>query len=151
MNFLYCDEDYRKARDVGVPMVSAFNIANSHLLWTREAYPTRAYQTLGNAGAAMKPKKAAADDPSVAKGLPEGVGVGDPEHLIATIKRWESIGVTGINFLVNAMEMIPQQQVLDSMRLFAREVMPGFRSAAELAAPVYTPSGTPVAASVGLH
>jgi hypothetical protein len=99
----------------------------------------------------MKPKKAAADDPSVAKGLPEGVGVGDPEHLVETIKRWEAIGVTGINFLVNAMEMIPQQQVLDSMRLFAREVMPVFRSAEELAAPVSTPSGTPAAASVGLH
>ena len=140
MNFLYCDEDYRKAAEVGVPMVSAFNIANSHLFWTREAYPTRAYQTLGNAGAAMKPRKAAADDPSVAKGLPEGVGVGDPEHLITTIKRWESIGVTGINFLVNAMEMIPQQQVLASMRLFAREVMPKFRSAEALAAPVYAPS-----------
>jgi alkanesulfonate monooxygenase SsuD/methylene tetrahydromethanopterin reductase-like flavin-dependent oxidoreductase (luciferase family) len=143
MNFLYCHEDYRKARDIGVPMVTSFNIANSHLYWTREAYPTRAYQTLGNAGAAMKPRKPAADDPSVAKGLPEGVGVGDPEHLIRTIKRWEDIGVTGINFLLNAMEMIPQQQVLDSMRLFAKEVMPKFRNGEDAAAPVSAPSRVP--------
>jgi alkanesulfonate monooxygenase SsuD/methylene tetrahydromethanopterin reductase-like flavin-dependent oxidoreductase (luciferase family) len=143
MNFLYCDEDYRKAGDIGVPMVTSFNIANSHLYWTREAYPTRAYQTLGNAGAAMKPRKPAADDPSVAKGLPEGVGVGDPEHLIRTIKRWEDIGVTGINFLLNAMEMIPQQQVLDSMRLFAKEVMPKFRNGEDAAAPVSAPSRVP--------
>jgi alkanesulfonate monooxygenase SsuD/methylene tetrahydromethanopterin reductase-like flavin-dependent oxidoreductase (luciferase family) len=147
MNFLYCHEDYRQARDIGVPMVGAFNVANSHLFWTREAYPTQAYQTLGNAGAAMKAQKPAADDPSVAKGLPEGVGVGDPEHLIATIKRWESIGVTGINFLLNAMELIPQQQVLESMRLFAREVMPKFRTQAELREPVYAPGRSATAAS----
>ncbi len=143
MNFLYCDEDYRKARDIGVPMVNAFNVANTHLYWTREAYPTRAYQTLGNAGAGMKAKKTAVDNPSLAKGLPEGVGVGDPEHLINTIKKWEEIGVTGINFLLNAMEMVPQEQVLASMKLFAKEVMPRFRSKEDLAAPVYTPTSLP--------
>jgi hypothetical protein len=139
MNFLYCHEDYRVAREVGVPMVNAFNVANSHLFWTREAYPTQAYKTLGNAGAAMKPGKRA-EDPSAAKGLPEGIGVGDPEHLVKTIKRWESIGVTGINFLLNAMEMIPQAQVLDSLRLFASEVLPQFRSAAQRRAPVWAPT-----------
>ena len=121
-------------------MVNAFNIANSHLYWTREAYPTRAYQTLGNAGAAMKARKPPADDPSIAKGLPEGVGVGDPEHLVRTIKRWEDIGVTGINFLLNAMEMIPHEAVLDSLRLFAREVMPQFRTEAQRRSPVYAPT-----------
>ncbi|MBT5204871.1 MAG: LLM class flavin-dependent oxidoreductase [Gammaproteobacteria bacterium] len=145
MNFLYCHEDYRKARRVGLPMVNSFNIANTHLYWTREAYPTRAYQTLGNAGAHMKPKKPAVDDPSVVKGLPEGVGIGDPEHLIQTIKKWESIGVTGINFLLNAMEMIPQQQVKDSMKLFAREVMPKFHRPAQIDEAVFTPSGTAAA------
>ena len=88
----------------------------------------------------MKAKKPPADDPSVAKGLPEGVGVGDPDHLIRTIKRWEDIGVTGINFLLNAMEMIPQEQVLASLRLFAEEVMPQFRTAEERAAPVFAPT-----------
>jgi hypothetical protein len=43
---------------------------------------------------------------------------------------WESIGVDAINFLVNTAETIPQDQVLDSMRLFAREVMPHFASGA---------------------
>ena len=140
MNFLYCHEDYRKARQIGLPMVNSFNVANTHLYWTREAYPTRAYQTLGNAGAHMKPKKPAVDDPGVAKGLPEGVGIGDPEHLIETIKRWESIGVTGINFLLNAMEMIPQQKVMESMRLFAREVMPKFQTSDQVSEAVFTPS-----------
>ena len=33
-------------------------------------------------------------------------------------------------FLLNAMEVIPQPEVLDSLRLFAREVMPAFDQAA---------------------
>ena len=42
------------------------------------------------------------------------------------MKRWESIGVDEINFLLNAVELLPQEQVLESLRLFAREVMPVF-------------------------
>ena len=34
-----------------------------------------------------------------------------------------------VNFLLNAMEIIPQADVLASLRLFAREVMPAFRDA----------------------
>jgi hypothetical protein len=41
------------------------------------------------------------------------------------------------------MEMVPQQAVLDSMRLFAREVMPQFGSAADARLPVYTPAALP--------
>ena len=33
-----------------------------------------------------------------------------------------------INFLLNAVEVLPQEQVLESLRLFAREVMPAFGS-----------------------
>ncbi len=95
----------------------------------------------------MRAKKPAADDPSVAKGLPEGLGVGDPDHLIRTIKTWESIGVTGINFLLNAMEMVPQEQVLESMRLFAREVMPHFQEPDERDRPVWSPAGLPQVAA----
>ena len=38
-------------------------------------------------------------------------------------------GLTGINFLLNGLETIPQQQVLESLRLFASEVMPQFTTA----------------------
>ena len=43
------------------------------------------------------------------------------------MKEWESLGVDQVNFLLNAMEMIPQEKVLASLRLFAAEVMPQFR------------------------
>jgi len=59
--------------------------------------------------------------------VPEGVCIGDPPAIIDAIKRWESVGVDQVNFLVNACEALPQDQVLESLRLFAEEVIPAFR------------------------
>ena len=106
-------------------MVGQFGLANSHLMWTREAYPTRAYQSLANL--APKTDGSKSGGPGDQFGIPEGICVGNPDIIVAALKRWESLGLTGINFLVNAMECVPQEQVLASMRLFAREVMPHFR------------------------
>jgi hypothetical protein len=39
-----------------------------------------------------------------------------------------------VNFLLNALETVPQQKVLDSLRLFAKEVMPHFQSASDASA-----------------
>ena len=58
--------------------------------------------------------------------VPEGMCLGDPHQVIQAIKRWESIGVDQINFLLNSVEVLPQGQVLESLRLFARAVMPSF-------------------------
>ena len=65
--------------------------------------------------------------------------IGDPRRIIEVTKRWESIGVDNVNFLLNAAEVLEQHEVLESMRLFAREVMPAFpRPAREAAAlPLY--------------
>ena len=52
--------------------------------------------------------------------------IGDPTHITRAVKEWESIGVDQINFMLNTTEVLSQQQVLDSLRLFAREVMPAF-------------------------
>ena len=45
------------------------------------------------------------------------------------MKKWEACGVDRVNFLLNCMEEIPQDNVLASLRLFAKEVMPHFQSA----------------------
>jgi hypothetical protein len=37
------------------------------------------------------------------------------------------VGADRINFLLNAAETVPQDEVLASMRLFAKEVMPKFQ------------------------
>jgi alkanesulfonate monooxygenase SsuD/methylene tetrahydromethanopterin reductase-like flavin-dependent oxidoreductase (luciferase family) len=124
LNFLYCHEDPELAAKRGLQMMGLFGLANAHLLWTREAYPTRAYQSLGN----LAPSGSTdAGDPGRDRGVPEGMAIGDPDAIVRAIERWESIGVNGINFLLNAMETLPQEQVLESLRLFAREVMPSFK------------------------
>jgi len=62
--------------------------------------------------------------------VPDGICIGDPAGIIAAAKRWESIGVDQINFLLNASEVLSQDQVLASLRLFAKEVMPLFEDSA---------------------
>jgi len=125
-NFLYCHEDLDRAAEVGGRMAARFALANSHLLWTREAYPTSAYQSLGNLApsAAAKRETGAPGDRAP---LPEGVAIGDPARIVDDIRRWEGIGIDGINFMLNALEDVPQEDVLASLRLFAAEVMPKFR------------------------
>ncbi len=49
------------------------------------------------------------------------------------LKKWESVGCDRVNFLLNALETVPQQKVLDSLRLFAKEVMPHFQGASDSA------------------
>lgn len=124
-NFLYCHEDLDVAAAVGGAMAAAFYQENSHLLWTREAFPTSAYQSLGNQ--ATKQMKEAGT-PGDRRALPEGIAIGDPDRLIDELRRWEAVGIDGVNFICNTCEQIPQEQVLDSLRLFAAEVLPKFRA-----------------------
>jgi alkanesulfonate monooxygenase SsuD/methylene tetrahydromethanopterin reductase-like flavin-dependent oxidoreductase (luciferase family) len=134
LNYLYCHEDHDRARRTGMRMVNEFRLTNAHLLSTREAYPTRAYQH--NALLHLVPKVVDAGDPGAGPPVPEGTVVGDPAHVLAAIRHWESIGVDQVNVIVNALEVIPQQEVLDSLRLFAAEVLPAFRPPSTVAAAV---------------
>ena len=95
-NFLYCHEDLDRAAAVGGAMAASFYTENSHLLWTREAYPTSAYQSLGNQ-ATKQMKEAGA--PGDKRALPEGIAIGDPHRLIEELRKWESVGVDGVNFI----------------------------------------------------
>jgi alkanesulfonate monooxygenase SsuD/methylene tetrahydromethanopterin reductase-like flavin-dependent oxidoreductase (luciferase family) len=128
LNFLYCDEDAKTAAARGLQLLGGFGLLNSHLLFTREAYPTPAYGLLANLAPAPRGESAS---PAEGRGVPEGVCIGDPPAIVRAIKEWESIGVDDVNFLLNAAEVLPQEQVLASLRLFAREVMPQFQRADE--------------------
>jgi alkanesulfonate monooxygenase SsuD/methylene tetrahydromethanopterin reductase-like flavin-dependent oxidoreductase (luciferase family) len=124
LNFLYCHEDAETGRARGLQMLGQFGLLNAQLLFTREAYPTPAYGVLANLAPAPRGDPAR---PGEARGVPEGICIGDPHAIVRAIKEWESIGVDDVNFLLNAAEVLPQDQVLESLRLFAREVMPCFR------------------------
>ena len=100
-----------RPRRPGMRMVQLFGLANSHLLWTREAYPTRAYQSLGNL--APRRRDRPLGGPGDARRASRKASASAiPTTSCRVIKRWESIGVTGINFLLNALETVPQEEVL---------------------------------------
>ena len=83
-------------------------------------YSSPSYQSLGLLPALRR----AATGPDVQQA--EGMTYGDPARIIRAIKKWESLGVDCINFILNANEVVPQEQVMASLRLFAKEVMPVF-------------------------
>jgi alkanesulfonate monooxygenase SsuD/methylene tetrahydromethanopterin reductase-like flavin-dependent oxidoreductase (luciferase family) len=124
VNFLYCHPDDATGVKTGRRLQGSFGYLAGQLLSTREAYPTRSYPSLG----LLPQLRPEADGPDQGPRVPEGLCIGDPERIIKTLKGWESCNVDRVNFLLNAMETVPQQEVLDSMRLFAKEVMPKFAS-----------------------
>ena len=46
--------------------------------------------------------------------------------IIDTCKRWEAAGADQLVFMIQAREHLPQADILESLRLFGREVMPHF-------------------------
>jgi alkanesulfonate monooxygenase SsuD/methylene tetrahydromethanopterin reductase-like flavin-dependent oxidoreductase (luciferase family) len=133
VNFLYCHEDDAVAVKTGLRLTGTFNYLAAQLLAAREAYPTKSYPSLG----LLPSLRHDVAGPGDASGAPEGIAIGNPERLVRELKKWESVGVDRVNFLLNALETVPQDQVLNSLRLFAKEVMPHFEkkpSQAEAAA-----------------
>lgn len=134
VNFLYCHPDNETGIKTGMRLTGTFNYLAEQLLAARQAYPSRSYPNLGLLPALRREATA----PSEGGGAPEGTCIGNPDRIVEAIKKWEAVGVDRINFLLNANETVTQEQVLDSLRLFAKEVMPKFAG-----------SKAPVAAGVG--
>jgi alkanesulfonate monooxygenase SsuD/methylene tetrahydromethanopterin reductase-like flavin-dependent oxidoreductase (luciferase family) len=88
----------------------------------REAFPSRSYQSLG----LLPQLRRQATGPEASEQAGEGLCLGGPQRIVHALKRWEAVGVDRVNFLLNTAEVIPQSEVLESLRLFAREVMPAF-------------------------
>ncbi|MGH7813843.1 MAG: LLM class flavin-dependent oxidoreductase [Candidatus Binataceae bacterium] len=129
VNFLYCHEDEKEGAATGMRLAGAFGYMAAQLLATREAFPSKSYPSLG----LLPSLRTDASGPGDAAGVPEGISVGNPARVLRELKKWESVGVDRVNFLVNALEVVPQDQVLKSLRLFAKEVMPHFKTASDSA------------------
>jgi alkanesulfonate monooxygenase SsuD/methylene tetrahydromethanopterin reductase-like flavin-dependent oxidoreductase (luciferase family) len=124
VNFLYCHEDGETGVKTGRRLSGSFGYLAGQLLSAREAYPSRSYPSMG----LLPQLRQEQTGPDSGPRVPEGLCIGDPERIRGVVKEWESVGVDRINFLLNAMETVPQDEVLASMRLFAKEVMPHFAS-----------------------
>jgi alkanesulfonate monooxygenase SsuD/methylene tetrahydromethanopterin reductase-like flavin-dependent oxidoreductase (luciferase family) len=129
VNFLYCHEDDAEGVKVGKRLTGTFNYLAAQLLAAREAYPSKSYPSLG----LLPSLRQEASGPGDASGAPEGIAIGNPARIAREMKKWEAVGVDRVNFLLNALETVPQQKVLDSLRLFAKEVMPHFQGASDSA------------------
>ena len=125
VNFLSCSHDADHARKAGLRVASIFSYMASQLLSAKEVLPTRSYPSAGLLPALRRE----AGGPGDAAKAFRGVTMGDPDDVAAALRQWESVGYDGINFIVNFMEVLPQRYVLDSMRLFAEEVLPRFKDA----------------------
>ena len=122
INFLFCHENDEYGVRAGARLSGKFNYLAAQILPAREAYPTRSYPTVG----LLPQLRRQEAGPGETRAPPEGVCIGAPDRIVEVLKRWESTGVDRVNFLLNAGETIPQSEVLESLRLFAREVMPAF-------------------------
>jgi hypothetical protein len=60
--------------------------------------------------------------------------MGNPARITREMKKWEAVGVDRVNFLLNALETVPQEQVLNSLRVFAKHVMPHYQDSSTQAA-----------------
>ncbi len=125
-NWLYChaDDDYAKAK--GDELISTFGYMAGQTIEVSEAYPANNYTAIGLLSS-LRPDPNAPGDQK--KPPASGLCFGNPKTLIETIKRWEAAGADHLVFMIQAREHLAQKDVLDSLRLFAKEVMPHFSDA----------------------
>jgi alkanesulfonate monooxygenase SsuD/methylene tetrahydromethanopterin reductase-like flavin-dependent oxidoreductase (luciferase family) len=116
--FMYCGENDEEAKALGGMAAMQFGIRAAHLVGVGGIYPSPAY----HAHASAAPLRNRPGD--VVGPVRDGTPIGDPQHCIKQLKWWEEVGVDRMVFLINTGETIPQERVLDSLRLFASEVMP---------------------------
>ena len=110
-----------RSADLGPKLAYTFAHLAAHLVGIGSVYPTPAYKTPG----LLFALRIGTDERRPAVGaVRRGMAVGSPETVIKQLKLWEEIGVDRMVFILNTAEVIPQERVLKSLRLFAEHVMP---------------------------
>ncbi len=127
LNFLYCHQDDAQSLATGGKLIGTFLPFANQFVHAPEAIPSAQQSGLLSALRAHASHRG----PS---GPPEGMAIGNPERIIRELSKWEAMGADAVNFMLNVLETIPQEEVLASLRLFAREVMPHFRHDTQSAA-----------------
>lgn len=123
VSFMYCHEDSEQGKQTGGRLQQTFGYLASQLVSAREVYASPSYSSFGLLPQIRRADRGPASQPD----RPASMCIGNPKDIIEAVKGWESTGVDAMNFLLNANETVPQEEVLDSLRLFAREVIPHFK------------------------
>jgi alkanesulfonate monooxygenase SsuD/methylene tetrahydromethanopterin reductase-like flavin-dependent oxidoreductase (luciferase family) len=124
VNWLFCHQDGDYARSMMAKQLHAFSSMAAQTVEISQAYPSNNYGALGLLGQLRGDPNDDATKPS-----PDGLCAGTPAELVETIKGWEAAGADEMIFMINSREVIPQAEVLASLDLFSREVMPHFQKA----------------------
>ena len=131
--WMYCAPTEEEAKE-GLKAANAFYSAAGHIVGVGSIYPGPGYSAGANAAGASLGSPERVDRP-----------VGTPDQCIAAIKQWEEIGIDRMLFLIQFDQIVPQEKILSSMRLFAEQVMPHFQE--EDATPMTTiPEAAPARA-----
>ena len=120
-SFLFCHPDNEYGVETGTRLAAAFGEVAGQVFSTRETSPSPSY---GARSQAPGRRRQAEQGDSKA---PDGLCAGDPARIIEAVRLAQELGADHMNLILNMMEVIPQEEVLDSLRLFAKEVMPHFR------------------------
>ena len=128
VNFLNCHEDDEYGRTQGRRIMETFQLQSGQAINAREV-PGRSYPTDGLLPQLREQTAAVATSGS--SKVPDTLAVGDPDRIAKVLRRWESAGVDRVNFLLNTGTAVSHDEVLESLRLFAREVMPAFAEPAD--------------------
>jgi len=140
VNFLYCDEDDQAAQRTGIQLAVRYHETGGQASGVSELYPTGAYSGAGDVRSALLRAGDGAPGAQAARpGLrnlyhneearvPEGLCAGDPHRIIQALKGWEETGIEEVGFLLNSAEVVTHEQIMASLRLFGREVMPHFQA-----------------------
>ena len=125
VGFMFCHEDDAEAVKIGGVLNAGFAPLAAQFVHPPEALPSAPRQAQGLLAALRQGGSAPPRD---------GSTIGNPQHIVRELKKWESMGVDTMNLILNVLEVVPQEQVLNSLRLFAKEVMPHFNTAPAKAA-----------------
>jgi alkanesulfonate monooxygenase SsuD/methylene tetrahydromethanopterin reductase-like flavin-dependent oxidoreductase (luciferase family) len=121
-NRMYCHPDAALAKRRGEELVGTFGYMAGQTVEVSEAYPASNYTALGLLGSLRADPNA----PGAQRPLASGLCFGDPATITDTCRRWEAAGADQLVFMIQAREHLPQQDILDSLRLFGREVLSRF-------------------------
>jgi alkanesulfonate monooxygenase SsuD/methylene tetrahydromethanopterin reductase-like flavin-dependent oxidoreductase (luciferase family) len=115
--FMHCQESDGEAKTLGMMAMMNFMARAAHLVGVGSIYPSPAYHAHSSAAPLR-------NRPGDVVANMQGLPMGDPATCIKALKWWEEVGVDRMVFLIQCGEAIPREKVLDSLRLFGREVIP---------------------------
>ncbi len=123
VSWLHCHENDDVAQKRGKLLFETFGYLAGQSLEVSEVFPSNAYGAYGLLSE-IRPDPNAPED---AKKKPtNGFLFGTPEAVRGIVSKWQDAGADQLNLMVQSAEVLPQEEVLESIRLFGREVIPKF-------------------------